>query len=42
MHDNLSRFKRPRHVVIVDEVTRGPNGKADYAWAKQIATERVG
>jgi fatty-acyl-CoA synthase len=38
---NLSAFKAPRHVVPVPEVTRGPNGKADYAWAKRIATEHV-
>ena len=30
----LARFKRPRRFVIVDEVVRGPNGKADYKWAK--------
>jgi nitrate reductase gamma subunit len=38
---NLSPFKAPRHVVPVPEVTRGPNGKADYAWAKKIAGEHV-
>ena len=38
---NLSRFKAPRHVFIIDEIKRGPNGKADYAWAKQIAVEYV-
>ncbi len=41
VRSNLSRFKAPRHVVIVDEVKRGPNGKADYAWAKAIAVESV-
>jgi fatty-acyl-CoA synthase len=35
----LARFKRPRRFVIVDEVVRGPNGKADYKWAKQTARE---
>ena len=38
---NLSAFKAPRHVIVVDEVSRGPNGKADYAGAKRIAVERV-
>jgi 3-oxocholest-4-en-26-oate---CoA ligase len=38
----LARFKRPRHVVVVDEIPRGPNGKADYAWARRTATDRVG
>ncbi len=35
----LARFKRPRRFVITDEVVRGPNGKADYKWAKQQAAE---
>ncbi|MGZ8766293.1 MAG: AMP-binding protein [Acidimicrobiia bacterium] len=37
----LAGFKRPRHVVIVDDVMRGPNGKADYEWAKKLAAERT-
>ena len=41
VRDHLSTFKAPRHLVVVDEVTRGPNGKADYSWAKKIAVERV-
>jgi len=38
----LARFKRPRNVVVVDAVPRGPNGKADYAWARETARARVG
>jgi fatty-acyl-CoA synthase len=38
---HLARFKRPRHVVVVDEVLRGPNGKADYAWARETARAAV-
>jgi 3-oxocholest-4-en-26-oate---CoA ligase len=38
----LARFKRPRHVVVVDAVPRGPNGKADYAWARQAALAHLG
>jgi len=38
----LARFKRPRHVVVVDRVPRGPNGKADYAWARERARSRLG
>jgi fatty-acyl-CoA synthase len=38
----LARFKRPRHVVLVDTVPRGPNGKADYAWARETALARIG
>ena len=26
----LARHKAPRHVMLVDSVGRGPNGKADY------------
>ena len=39
--DGLARFKRPRHVVVVDQIQRGPNGKADYRWAKDTATTVV-
>jgi fatty-acyl-CoA synthase len=35
--ESVARFKRPRNFVFVPEVLRGPNGKADYAWAKEIA-----
>jgi fatty-acyl-CoA synthase len=38
----LARFKRPRHVVVVDAVPRGPHGKADYAWARETARARLG
>jgi 3-oxocholest-4-en-26-oate---CoA ligase len=38
---HLAGFKRPRHVFVVDTVPRGPNGKADYAWAKQLAKEQA-
>jgi fatty-acyl-CoA synthase len=37
----LARFKRPRHLVVVDAVPRGPNGKADYAWARKTARARL-
>ncbi|HWS46725.1 MAG TPA: acyl-CoA synthetase [Acidimicrobiia bacterium] len=35
--DALAHYKRPRHFVVVPQVVRGPNGKADYAWAKDVA-----
>jgi fatty-acyl-CoA synthase len=35
--EGLARYKRPRRIVIVDTVVRGPNGKADYKWAKETA-----
>ncbi len=33
---HLASYKCPKHVVVVDEVHRGPNGKADYRWAVQV------
>jgi acyl-CoA synthetase (AMP-forming)/AMP-acid ligase II len=35
--DALARYKRPRRFVFVPEIKRGPNGKADYKWAKAEA-----
>lgn len=32
---HLARYKAPRHVVVVDSVGRGPNGKADYRGARE-------
>jgi fatty-acyl-CoA synthase len=40
--ESLARYKRPRAVVFVDRVERGPNGKADYGWAKDIANGKAG
>ncbi|MDG3013484.1 AMP-binding protein [Speluncibacter jeojiensis] len=34
----LAGYKIPRSMVIVDEVKRTPAGKADYRWAKEVAT----
>jgi len=35
----LAHYKRPREFVMVPEIMRGPNGKADYKWAKQRAAD---
>ncbi|HKY14076.1 MAG TPA: AMP-binding protein, partial [Microthrixaceae bacterium] len=35
--ETLAGYKCPKHVVMVDRVLRGPNGKADYRWAASIA-----
>jgi fatty-acyl-CoA synthase len=35
----LARYKRPRRVLIVDEVQRTTIGKADYTWARQRLTQ---
>ncbi len=37
----LARYKRPRHVVVVDSVPRSASGKVDYAWARRVAVERL-
>ena len=37
----LARYKRPRRFVFVAEVVRGPNGKADYKWAKDTAQTKL-
>lgn len=37
----LADYKRPRKVVVVDEVPRRPTGKADRAAAKQLALEAI-
>jgi acyl-CoA synthetase (AMP-forming)/AMP-acid ligase II len=36
----LARYKRPREFVFVTEIMRGPNGKADYKWAKAQAPQK--
>ncbi len=35
--EGLARYKRPRRFVVVPRIVRGPNGKADYKWAKETA-----
>lgn len=35
----LAGYKVPRKVVAVDQIRRGPNGKPDLAWAKDLATD---
>ena len=37
--EKLAAYKLPRQWTLVDEVHRSPSGKADYAWAKQAASE---
>jgi acyl-CoA synthetase (AMP-forming)/AMP-acid ligase II len=34
---SLAGYKLPRELVVVDEVQRNPNGKADYRWARAAA-----
>ncbi len=37
----LAGYKVPREVVVVGEIKRSPAGKADYAWARQVAIDRL-
>ena len=38
----LAKFKVPKEFVIVDSVQRLGNGKADYRWAREVATQGQG
>jgi acyl-CoA synthetase (AMP-forming)/AMP-acid ligase II len=35
---HISRYKLPKAWVFVDHVQRSPSGKADYRWARDVAT----
>jgi 3-oxocholest-4-en-26-oate---CoA ligase len=37
----LARFKAPKEFIIVEQVRRLGNGKADYRWAKCLAVQRA-
>ena len=37
----LAGYKKPRHVVVVDAVRRGPNGKVELRWARELAAGRI-
>ena len=37
----IAGYKTPRELKVVDEVVRSPSGKADYRWAKEVASEGV-
>jgi len=39
--EHLASYKSPRHFVLVEQVRRAPNGKADYKWAKATALEQL-
>jgi len=34
---HVARYKLPKAIVRVDEITRSPAGKADYRWAARLA-----
>ena len=35
--EHLAGYKCPKHLVVVERIRRGPNGKADYRWATDTA-----
>ena len=35
---HIARYKLPKAIVRVDAIVRSPSGKADYRWAKEIAS----
>jgi 3-oxocholest-4-en-26-oate---CoA ligase len=37
----LARFKAPKEFIFVEQVRRLGNGKADYRWAKTVATQKA-
>jgi fatty-acyl-CoA synthase len=40
--EHLAGYKCPKRLVVVERIQRGPNGKADYRWATEVARERFG
>ena len=34
---HIARYKLPKQIVYVDQITRSPSGKADYRWARDAA-----
>jgi len=38
--ESLARYKAPKEFIVVSQVKRLGNGKADYRWAKAVATEQ--
>ena len=37
VREHLAGYKAPRRIVLVDEIPRSPNGKADLARARDLA-----
>ena len=35
---HIARYKLPKEIRYVDEIVRSPAGKADYRWARQVAS----
>jgi 3-oxocholest-4-en-26-oate---CoA ligase len=41
-NEHITRYKLPKVFVFVEKMVRAPSGKADYRWARQIASEALG
>jgi acyl-coenzyme A synthetase/AMP-(fatty) acid ligase len=39
--ERLADHKRPRELVVVDQLKRSPSGKADLGWAQRLAAEQA-
>jgi fatty-acyl-CoA synthase len=39
LKDRLAGYKRPRTIVLTAAVKRAPNGKGDYAWAREAVLQ---
>ena len=39
--EHLAGYKLPKQLLLLDEVRRAPNGKADYKWARQTAEAQL-
>lgn len=39
--EHLAGYKLPKQLLLLDEVRRAPNGKADYKWARQTAESQL-
>jgi acyl-CoA synthetase (AMP-forming)/AMP-acid ligase II len=36
--EHLARYKLPKDLVLVEQISRSPSGKPDYAWAREVAS----
>ena len=39
--EHLARYKLPKDLVVVDQISRSPSGKPDYAWAREQVADRA-
>ncbi len=39
--EHLAGYKLPKQLLLLDEIRRAPNGKADYKWARQTAESQL-